>query len=340
MQIENKDFVQYLTIKKRLAPKSVETYKIRFLVVMRWLKATESELTRISFERFLFELKEEGKGNSALNTYIQAIKHLDNFCKDRGLVSGFTEGIENMPKTHPEIIILSVDELKKLVNTKLEYKNRNGVSCEDLDLKYRAITNFMAITACRFEEAASLRVKRLDIENGRATLVKTKNKENRYVYFDGPIKQDLEYLVENRGPEDLVFTNSKGESIKAGDYNNDLRLRATKAEITKYVHAHILRHSTATHWVVAGVDIAMVATLLGHKDIRTTFETYVHLADDTLKIAAMRGPMVRQYADPKDIMKAIKQIIEGFHLDEDPRFIKCNLNQSNNGLTFELGLRN
>jgi len=320
MQIEEKDFVQYLTIKKHLAPKTVDTYRIRFLVVNRWLSEKSLGLDKYTFEKFLFELKERNLSNAALNTYIQTLKHLEGFCKDRGLPTGFTEGIESMPKTHPEIVILSVEEIKRLGSTKLEYKNRNGVECGDLDRKYRAFTNFLALTGCRFEEAASLQIKRLDISNGRATLINTKNRSNRYIYFDGPIKQDLEFLINDRKSEDLVFTNSRGTHVRPGEFNEDLRARAKKAGIIKYVHAHLLRHSFATHLVIAGVDIAIVATLLGHKDIKTTYETYIHLADETLKRAAMRSPLVREYVDPHEVIKSLKDLIEGFHLDGDQRF--------------------
>lgn len=320
MQIQEEDFVQYLTIKKALAPKTVDTYRIRFLVVKRWLVATDSDLTKYSFEKFLYELKQKNLSNAALNTYIQTLKHLERFCKDRGLPTGFTEGIESMPKTHPEIVILSVEEIKRLVSTGLEYKNRNGVDCGDLDRKYRTLTNFLAMTGARFEEAASLKIKRLDIESGRATLVNTKNRDNRYVYFEGPIKDDLNYLIKDRGLEDLVFSNSRGTHVSPGEFNDDLRVRARKAGIIKKIHAHLLRHSFATHLLVTGVDIAMVATLLGHRDIKTTFETYVHLADETLKKAAMRSPLVMQYVEPAQIMENIKDVISKFHLEKDNRF--------------------
>jgi len=338
MQIDYKDFVQYLTIKKKLAPKTVDTYKIRFLVVQRWLVENQTDLNKISFEKFLFGLKERKLGNAALNTYIQAIKHLDGFCKDRGLPAGFSDGIENHPKTRPEIIVLSIDEINNLVNTTLEYKNRNGVDCGELDRKYRVFTHFLAITGSRFEEAASLKIKRLDIDNGRATLVNTKNKDNRFIYFEGPIKEELKYIIKDRSPEELVFTNSRGQNIKAGDYNDDLRLRAKKAGITKHVHAHLLRHCFATNLVVAGVDIAIVATLLGHKDIKTTYETYVHLADDTLRKSALRNPLLRKFVQPSELIKMLKDTLESYHLGDDKRF-EFQISETDNSLQFKLKAR-
>lgn len=320
MKIDELDFVQYLTIRQRLAPKTVDTYRIRFLVVQRWLNESELELNKYSFEKFLFDRKEEGLSNSALNTYIQTIKHLDGFCKDRGLRSGFSEGIENLPKTQSEIVLLSNDEMNRLLGTHLEYKNRNGVLCDDLDLKYLTLTQFLAITGCRFGEAATLIVKRLDIDNGRATLVNTKNKQNRYIYFEGPIKNSLQQIIQKRNPEDLVFTNSKEQFIKPGDFNNDLRRRANKAGIKKYVHAHLLRHCFGTQLVSADVDISKVATLMGHRDIKTTYETYVHLADDTLQKASRRNPLVRNYVDPSEVIKSVKEAIDSFKVDSDGRF--------------------
>jgi site-specific recombinase XerD len=251
------------------------------------------------------------------------------------LPAGFTDGIEGLPKTHPEIIILTIDEINRLCSIRSQYKNRNGVDCSELDLKYRTLVNFLSVTGCRFEEAASLQIKRIDLANGRATLINTKNKDNRYIYFNGPIKEDLSNLIKNKKPEDLVFTNSKGNHVLDGDFNNDLRLRAKTAGITKRVHAHLLRHSWATHMYVAGVDIATLATLLGHRDVQTTFDTYVHLADETLKRASMRNPLVRQYVSPSETLQTVKDVIENLRLLQDERF-EYKLNVEDNLLQFEL----
>lgn len=338
MQYNEQDFIQYLTIRRKLAPRSIKSYRIRFLAVVKWHNENNLELGKLSFEKFLYELRERKLGNAALNTYIQAIRHLDSFCKDRDLPAGFTEGIEGLPKTRSEIIILSIDEINRLCSIRLQYKNRNGVDCGELDLKYRTLINFLSLTGCRFEEAASLQIKRIDITNGRATLVNTKNKDNRYIYFNGPIKEDLSNLIKNKKPEELVFTNSKGNHVLDGDFNIDLRLRAKKAGITKRVHAHLLRHSWATHMYVAGVDIATLATLLGHRDVQTTFDTYVHLADETLKRASMRNPLVRQYVSPSETLQIAKDVIENLRLLQDERFYHI-LNIEDNLLQFELRVK-
>jgi len=89
---------------------------------------------------------------------------------------------------------------------------------------------------------------------------------------------------------------------------------------------------------VAGVDIATLATLLGHRDVQTTFQTYVHLADETLKRASMRNPLVRQYVSPSETLQTVKDVIENLRLLQDERF-EYKLNVEDNLLYFQLKVK-
>jgi len=60
--------------------------------------------------------------------------------------------------------------------------------------------------------------------------------------------------------------------------------------------------------------------LLGHRDVQTTFDTYVHLADETLHRASMRNPLVRQFVSPSETLLTVKDVIENLRLLQDERF--------------------
>ena len=145
----------------------------------------------------------------------------------------------------------------------------------------------------------------------------------------------LKELIQGKNYDDLVFTNSKGQHVSPGEFNNDLRLRADKAGIMKHLHAHLLRHSFATQLYKATHDITLVATILGHRDIKTTNDTYVHLDTEFLQKAIQRHPLLLKYIEPKEILRDIKSSIDSFRIDDDDRF-SYNVMITNNGLEVKI----
>jgi hypothetical protein len=142
-------------------------------------------------------------------------------------------------------------------------------------------------------------------------------------------------LIDERNPDDLVFRNAAEKHIHPQDFITDLKKRAKAAGVTKRTFPHNFRHTYITLMLESGVPITEVASLVGHKDIQTTYDTYMHLADQTLKKAAMRHPLVRGNVDPGEIIKSIKESLENFHLETDQRFV-FSISESEGGIRFIL----
>ncbi len=99
-----------------------------------------------------------------------------------------------------------------------------------------------------------------------------------------------DYLIDEY-PEDIdsdyVFVSIWSQKVEPGTpltYSAvDSLFRRLRKKTGIYATPHLLRHSHATNLVRAGWDMSYLQKRLGHSDIQTTINTYVHLLDDDLK---------------------------------------------------------
>ncbi len=124
-------------------------------------------------------------------------------------------------------------------------------------------------------EILSLKWEQIDLRHGYISLVDTKSGEGREI----PINSTLERMFKEM-PHSIesiyVYTDRDGKPYKGvkRSYNTALR----NAEIYGATF-HTLRHTFASQLVMAGVDLASVQELLGHKSLNMTLR-YSHLAPE------------------------------------------------------------
>ncbi|NJL09233.1 MAG: tyrosine-type recombinase/integrase [Calothrix sp. SM1_7_51] len=84
----------------------------------------------------------------------------------------------------------------------------------------------------------------------------------------------------------VIKAHAKGEIGTPLAYKTvDSLFRRLSKKIGIKVNPHLLRHSHASELIKAGWDMTRVQKRLGHSDIQTTVNTYVHLKDEDLKLA-------------------------------------------------------
>lgn len=85
--------------------------------------------------------------------------------------------------------------------------------------------------------------------------------------------------------KDLIFINWRtGKPMKNSTYDNDIYKVCDKAGIKPFC-MHVLRHTFATRCIERGVNPKSLQKILGHAQLSTTMDTYVHVTDDSLELA-------------------------------------------------------
>jgi integrase len=173
---------------------------------------------------------------------------------------------------------LSGDEFKALLDS-LDAAEADGT----VDLYEAAAIRLLTFTGCRLSEITTLAWDSVDLANARIVLERHKtdqygakiiplNAPALQVLTDLPRELDNPYVIVGREKgKHLINLQKPWRRLRRSAGLDDLRI-------------HDLRHSFASFALGAGVPLALIGGLLGHRSVQTTAR-YAHLANDPLKRA-------------------------------------------------------
>jgi integrase len=99
-------------------------------------------------------------------------------------------------------------------------------------------------------------------------------------------------LCAGRAPHEVMLRRADGSAWTTGQQDRPMRAACAKAGIAR-ANFHALRHTFASHAVMDGVSLMIVARLLGHADTKMVEKHYAHLSPDHIKetIQTRRKPL-------------------------------------------------
>jgi len=161
-------------------------------------------------------------------------------------------------------------------------------SCID-NLKHKVIIKLSYDCGLRMSELLGIRIMHIDGKDLTLFIHQSKGAKDRKV----PIPEETitllreyfkKYIGKNYKSDDFIFTGQSNEHEKycASTVRAILKRASKKAKILKKIKFHTLRHSRATHFYNAGMQIKDIAEFLGHNNIKTT-EIYIHTGIDDLQ---------------------------------------------------------
>ncbi|MCI6584580.1 MAG: tyrosine recombinase XerD [Mobiluncus sp.] len=201
--------------------------------------------------------------------------------------------LAKQPQRLPDV--LTVEE----VNSLLEAASAPGDANAWRD---RALLEFLYGSGARISEAMNLAVDDLDLDS-ELPLVRLfgKGRKERISLLGSQAKASLEAylvrvrpgLVEKGKSNGRVFLNTLGKPMSRQTAWAIIQAAAKRAQLSKPVHPHTLRHCFATHLLQGGADVRAVQELLGHASVTTT-EIYTNVSKQMLlEVYASAHPRAR-----------------------------------------------
>ena len=183
-------------------------------------------------------------------------------------IQALNKYLETKEKQDLKIKFVKVPEesfLENIISDK-EYDYFKNRLREESDLKCYFAIRFMAGTGARVSEILCLRVEH--VRTGFYDIC-SKGGKVRRIYIPRNLQEEtLRWLDRDSG---YVFLNRNGKRITSRGLAGRLKYYANKYGINEHVvHPHAFRHLYAKKCLERYHDIALLADLMGHKNISTT----------------------------------------------------------------------
>jgi len=149
-------------------------------------------------------------------------------------------------------------------------------------------------TGARVSEITALRRADVLLDRQASVLLHGKGRKERVVpLWPSTARQLRQWLARTTGDaQDPVFVGRNGRTLSRSGVRQRLDRAVQKASkrceslVRRHISPHTIRHTTAMHLLQAGVDLTVIALILGHEDPSTTHR-YLE-SDLALKEAALR----------------------------------------------------
>jgi len=113
------------------------------------------------------------------------------------------------------------------------------------------------------------------LKDGDKTIISVTPPKTSSSVRDIPIPQFLKKFLESFREKGSVVKNRKGNSVKPRLMQMTFERYINECGLAK-TNFHALRHTFATRCVESGFDIKSLSDILGHSDVKTTLNRYVH----------------------------------------------------------------
>lgn len=278
-------FYEYILIEKRLAKETINAYSADIQSFRDFLKTIEKEdicgVGSKDISNYLIYLSEKEIRPSSRARHLVTLRGLYKFLLSENFITASPASKIDLPKCGFKLPgFLDQNEVERLLKAPDKTKPTGIRDFALLELLYAA--------GIRVTELTTLKKENLFLNPGYIKVFGKRSRERVIPIGSCAIEAIGQYLEYSRGrllkmkTSPFLFVGQGGNPLTRQAVWKQLKIYAKKAQITKNVSPHILRHSFATHLLEGGADLRSLQIMLGHADLATT-QIYTHVTKAQLK---------------------------------------------------------
>lgn len=278
------DYRTWLQEEKHASDNTLSSYLRDIKQFKTWLLGAGSpDLRRVkkdTINEYMLYLSGAGKSPATITRCTASLKSFYAYMLGRGAV-----------KTNPAKNIAALKVERKcpeiLTNKEVELFLEQPKCVDEKGYRDHAMLELLYATGIRVSELIGLDVGDVNLAGGFIRC-RSKTRERIIPLYRTAIKALRDYITEIRpriisGPdEQALFVNMNGGRMSRQGFWKIIKYYQEKAEISKDITPHTLRHSFAVHLLENGADLRSIQEMLGHADISST-QIYAHIIKKHLK---------------------------------------------------------
>ena len=278
------DYRTWLQEEKHASDNTLSSYLRDINQFKTWLLGAGSpDLRRVkkdTINEYMLYLSGAGKSPATITRCTASLKSFYAYMLGRGAV-----------KTNPAKNIAALKVERKcpeiLTSKEVELFLEQPKCVDEKGYRDHAMLELLYATGIRVSELIGLDVGDVNLAGGFIRC-RSKTRERIIPLYRTAIKALRDYITDIRpriisGPdEQALFVNMNGGRMSRQGFWKIIKYYQEKAEISKDITPHTLRHSFAVHLLENGADLRSIQEMLGHADISST-QIYAHIIKKHLK---------------------------------------------------------
>ena len=278
------DYRTWLQEEKHASDNTLSSYLRDINQFKTWLLGAGSpDLRRVkkdTINKYMLYLSGAGKSPATITRCTASLKSFYAYMLGRGAV-----------KTNPAKNIAALKVERKcpeiLTSKEVELFLEQPKCVDEKGYRDHAMLELLYATGIRVSELIGLDVGDVNLAGGFIRC-RSKTRERIIPLYRTAIKALRDYITDIRpriisGPdEQALFVNMNGGRMSRQGFWKIIKYYQEKAEISKDITPHTLRHSFAVHLLENGADLRSIQEMLGHADISST-QIYAHIIKKHLK---------------------------------------------------------